>query len=120
MAQAIQQASSRQKVSSEQSRTRPEHKRAALEPDAAQQALAFRAILEGASPERLPAELTMSLAPRIGNQAMLELLSRTGQGHERPTPSFPASPPAAEAVEWSGDVAASEMGAPAFSSLSEL
>lgn len=101
-------------------RTRPERQGQTYEPDAAQQALAFQAILEGVSPERLPAELTANLAGQVGNQAMLAILSRTQAGHERSAPSFPESPPATEAAEWSGGVAMVEAGAPAFSSLSEL
>lgn len=120
MAQAIEQANSQRKTSPERARTRPERREQTFEPDAARQALAFQAILAGVSPERLPAELAAALSERIGNQAMLSALSRAAGGRERSAPALPESPPATEAAEWSGGAAASEAGAPAFSSLSEL
>ena len=118
MAQAIQQTDSQRKT--ERTRTRPERQERTPERDAARQALAFQAILEGVSPEYLPAELTEALAGRIGNQAMLSVLSRAQIGREGGAPSFPASPPATEAAQWSGGAAVSEAGAPAFSALSAL
>ena len=119
MAQAISQTGSQRRISPERTRTRPERRGQTAEPDAARQALAFQAILEGASPERLPAETAAALAGRVGNQAMLAMLSRAAAGRDRPAPAFPEQPPATEAVEWNGGVS-SEAGAPAFSPTGEL
>ena len=64
--------------------------------------------------------LAFELAGRIGNQAMLELLARTGGGLGHPVPAFPDTAPAAEAAQWDVGDAAPDAAAPDFSALGAL
>lgn len=77
------------------------------------------ALLAGVSPEQLSVEQLLALSQRIGNSAVLELISLHGVRADAAPWTAPAGEPQTAPAEWSGG-AAEFTPAPEFSSLAPL
>ena len=97
-----------------------EQARRQKEPEAGREASqALEAILNGAGWKLLPAEGMLALSHRMGNDALVSLLSLRPGGPETETAALPGGPCLTEAGDWGGGEAAAAL-APVFTSFAPM